>query len=94
MLYDLNKSFYEQSSIFKYILYYIEIIKVVECRPIEGAGQIDNLKNEKSEDIVFDLNLIKRNELNINLIYFDLNITNKENYDHYNNFKIDVVGGI
>ena len=51
MLYDLNKSFYEQSSIFKDILYYIEIIKVVECRPIEGAGPIDNLKNEKSEDI-------------------------------------------
>ena len=36
---------------------------------------------------------LKRDELNINLIYFDLNMTNKENYRYFNKFKVDVVGG-
>ena len=40
----------------------------------------------------FNLKLLKRNELNVNLIHFDLKMTNKENYKYYNNFKIDVVG--
>ena len=44
-------------------------------------------------DIGFDLSLIKRNELYVNLIHFDLNMTNKQNYQYYNNFKVDVVGG-
>ena len=39
------------------------------------------------------MNLIKRDELNINLIHFDLNMTNGENYRYFNNFKVDVVGG-
>ena len=39
------------------------------------------------------MNLIKRDELNINLIHFDLNMTNGENYKYFNNFKVDVVGG-
>ena len=47
----------------------------------------DNVKDE------FDISLIKRDELNVNLIHFDLNITNKENYVYYNKFKVDVVGG-
>ena len=47
----------------------------------------DNVKDE------FDTSLIKRDELNVNLIHFDLNITNKENYVYYNKFKVDVVGG-
>ena len=61
------------------------------------AGYIDNLKEESETPIAkkigFDMNLIKRNELNINLIHFDNNITNGENYKYFNNFKVDVVGG-
>ena len=39
------------------------------------------------------MNLIKRNELNVNLIHFDSNMTNSENYEYFNNFKVDIVGG-
>ena len=39
------------------------------------------------------MNLIKRNELYVNLIHFDLKMTNGENYGYYNNFKVNVVGG-
>ena len=41
----------------------------------------------------FNLKILKRNELYVNLIHFDLKMTNPENYKYYNNFKIDVVGG-
>ena len=62
-----------------------------------GAGYIDNLKEESKTPIAkkvgFNMNLIKRDELNINLIHFDLNMTNGENYKYFNNFKVDVVGG-
>jgi len=54
---------------------------------------IDNLIEENDKDIGFDLSLLKRNELYVNLIYFDENINNRENYRYYNNFNIDVVGG-
>ena len=54
---------------------------------------IDNLIEEEDKDIGFDLSLLKRNELYVNLIHFDLNITNNENYKYYNDFKVDVVGG-
>jgi len=37
--------------------------------------------------------MLKRNKLNVNLIHFDLKITNKENYSYFNNFKVDVIGG-
>ena len=37
--------------------------------------------------------LYERDELYVNLIHFDCNMTNKENYLYYNNFKVDVVGG-
>ena len=57
------------------------------------GGCIDNIKNEIDLSIGFDMNLIKRNELNVNLIHFDLNMTNSENYEYFNNFKVDVVGG-
>ena len=64
---------------------------------LEGAGIIDNLKEEAKTPIAkkigFDMNLLKRDELNINLIHFDSNMTNKENYRYFNNFKVDVVGG-
>ena len=60
----------------------------------ESVGaSIDNLKNEVDTNIGFDMNLIKRNELNVNLIHFDLRMTNNENYGYYNKFKVDVVGG-
>lgn len=57
------------------------------------GGPIDNIKNEIDLKIGFDMNLIKRNELYVNLIHFDSNITNSENYEYFNNFKVDVVGG-
>ena len=64
---------------------------------IIGGGCIDNLKKESKTSIAkkigFDMNLIKRDELNINLIHFDFNLTNVENYKYFNNFKVDVVGG-
>jgi hypothetical protein len=68
-------------------------ILVFDQESIIGAGPIDNLNNENAENLGFDLKLINRNELFINLIYFDLNMRNEENYDYYINFKIDVVGG-
>ena len=64
---------------------------------IELGGSIDNLAIEsetlKAKKIGFDMSLIKRNALHINLIHFDFNMTNGENYRYYNNFKVDVVGG-
>ncbi len=38
------------------------------------------------------MNLIKRDELNINLIHFDAIMTNGENFRYFNNFKVDVYG--
>ena len=46
-----------------------------------------------AKNIGFDMNLIKRDELLLNLIHFDFNMTNEENYKYFNNFKVDVVGG-
>ena len=54
---------------------------------------IYNLEEEQNKDIGFDLSLVKRNELNVNLIHFDKNMRNPENFKYYNDFKIDVVGG-
>ena len=42
----------------------------LEYRP---GGFIDNIKEEIDLNIGFDMNLIKRNELNVNLIHFDFN---------------------
>jgi len=57
------------------------------------GGGIDNLKTEIDLNIGFDLNLIKRDELYVNLIHFDLKMTNSENYKYFNAFKVNVVGG-
>ena len=54
---------------------------------------IDNLTEEEDKDIGFDLSLLKRDELHVNLIHFDKNMRNSENYGYYSNFKVDVVGG-
>ena len=51
----------------------------------------NEINDEKKDEFI--KKYLKRNELNINLIYFDLNMTNKENYIIFNNFKVDVVGG-
>ena len=53
------------------------------------GGPINNIKNEIDLKIGYDM----RNELYVNLIHFDSNITNSENYEYFNNFKVDVVGG-
>ena len=60
---------------------------------IKEEAYIDNLIEEEDKTIGFDLSLLKRNELNVNLIYFDLNIRSNENFEYYNHFKVDVVGG-
>ena len=60
---------------------------------IHAEAYIDNLIEEEDKTIGFDLSLLKRNKLNVNLIHFDLNIRNSENFEYYNHFKVDVVGG-
>ena len=60
---------------------------------IEDEAYFENLKDEENKEIGFDFDLLKRNELYVNLIHFDLGMRNPENYGYYNNFKVDVVGG-
>lgn len=77
-----------------YTLSGLNIGKVIRiCDNYEPGGYIDNIKNEIDLNIGFEMKLIKRNELYVNLIHFDSNITNCENYEYFNNFKVDVVGG-
>ena len=52
-----------------------------------------DIKKEIVDEKIFSSQYLKRNELNVNLIYFDLKMTNKENYFYFNNLKVDVVGG-
>ena len=54
---------------------------------------IDKIKEEENQNIGFDFNLLERDELHVNLIHFDSNMTNSENYGYFSNFKVDVVGG-
>ena len=57
---------------------------------------IDNIKDEKDLDIGFDPDVVLKNreELKINLIYYDEDITKLFNsYDCYKKFKVNVVGG-
>ena len=60
---------------------------------IKKESYMDKLKDEEDKTIGFDLSLLKRNELNVNLIHFDLNMRSSENFKYYNHFKVDVVGG-
>ena len=55
------------------------------------GGAIDNIKDEI--DLNIDMKYIKRDELYVNLIHFDLKMINSENYGYYNKLKVDVVGG-
>ena len=68
-------------------------IDKIDPNDIVQECYIDNLENDEDKDIGFDLSLIKRDKLYVNLIHFDLRMTNSENYGYYNNFKVDVVGG-
>ena len=62
---------------------------------VKLEAYIENpIKESKNHpELGFDLSLLKRNELYVNLIHFDLNMTSPENYKYYNDFKVDVVGG-
>ena len=74
-----------------------DIIHMILMPDLRGGGGIDNLKIEAmtliGKKIGFDMNLLKRDELNINLIHFDSDMAKEENYKYFNNFKVDVVGG-
>ena len=58
-------------------------------------GYVDECFIDKVKDEIkpSDWALLKRTELYVNLIHFDLNMTKPQNYKYYNNFKVDVVGG-
>ena len=45
------------------------------------------------KDFGFDISLLKMDKLYVNLIYFDLKLTNREQYKYFSNFQLDVVGG-
>jgi hypothetical protein len=67
--------------------------------------KLEQIKTIKEKNISNDENItidnadelfkkyLKRDELYVNLIFFDLKMTNKDNYRYFNQFKIDVVGG-
>ena len=74
--------------------YDIEDHNTIEYLGISKSGScIDNIKEEIDLNMGLDTQFLGRDELYINLIYFDLSITNSENYYYLNEFKIDVVGG-
>ena len=60
---------------------------------IKPRSNFDNIIKEENKKIGFDLSLLNREPLYVNLIHFDTNMTNKENYKYYTKFKADVVGG-
>ena len=47
----------------------------------------NKIKQNKASEYI--KNNLKNNELNVNLIHFDLNIKSQENYIYYNEFKIN-----
>ena len=78
----------------------------MEEKNVSFSSILSKEKNENNSKIIFESNenisieenefnkkYLKRKELNVNLIYFDLNMTNEENYIYFNDFKVDVVGG-
>ena len=66
---------------------------IIYIGEFKAGGCIDYIKDDIDLNIGFDMNLVKRDELYINLIHFDLAMTNSENYGYFNKFKVDVVGG-
>jgi len=85
------KRFYEKVNLIKN--FDIKEYDIIDIQTHIVGGGIDNIKDEIDLKIGFDMNLIQRNELSVNLIHFDLKMTNGENYGYYNNFKVNVVGG-
>ena len=67
--------------------------KVEKPSNIIEEAYIEKLEKEEDKDIGFDLGLLKRDKLYVNLIHFDSNLTNEENYHYFCKFKVDVVGG-
>ena len=63
---------------------------------IEKECYYDNIKDETDLLIGFDPDVVLKNreELKINLIYFDKKLTkSNDSYDYYKKFKVNVVGG-
>ena len=52
----------------------------------------DEENNKQLEVTEYIKNYLKENELNVNLIHFDLNINSNENYKYLNKFNINVIG--
>lgn len=71
----------------------------------EGEGELDRnkivneacfdkLNKEIDLEIGFDTKILQREELNINLIYYDEELTTSlDSYNYYKQFKVNVVGG-
>lgn len=69
---------------------------VIEERRIHNEAAFDLIKSKKDENIGFNPNLVLKNreELKINLLYFDEEITkSKDSYNYYKQFKVNVLGG-
>ena len=67
--------------------------KIPSSLIMKPRSHFDKIIMEENKKIGFDLSLVNREPLYINLIHFDTNMTNKENYKYYTKFKVDVVGG-
>ena len=68
----------------------------INTENIQLEACFDNIKEEKDLLIGFDPDVVLKNreELKINLIYFDDKITtSNDSYDYYKKFKVNVVGG-
>jgi len=82
--------------------YYIEEGTVLQLALKKKVYFDDNLKDIMIKFFEEDIKQIevskyiksnlKENELNVNLIHFDLNISSQENYKYYNKFNINVIG--
>ena len=67
--------------------------KTNESNKIQYESAFDIITPEENKEIGFNLSLVIRNKLYVNLIYYDLNIISPENFNYYNKLKVDVVGG-
>jgi len=48
---------------------------------------------DEFKDFGFDISLLNMDQLYVNLIYFDLNLKNREQYGYFSKFQVDIVGG-
>lgn len=60
--------------------YEIEEEEIIYWNPPALDGAIDYIKKDIDLNIGFDMKFVKRDELHINLIHFDLAMTNSKNY--------------